>query len=360
MAITPTDETNLLLPLFDGIFEVPVWETFLRRLMQRTGAQRVRMAVRSSTAPSQPPLRRRVVADRFAARSDPGEPEVFDAALYASLRPNRVYTLDEIREFDDPVARKRQDATLASAAIGDARLIRVAGKSDLHAWIVLLHERPAFSAADSALLTALAPAIATVLATFAAIGELRLRAAVAEESLSMMGIGQAVLDRDGRVLVADNLAQAELVLPFASAPQPGIGQAEVAQACVALEDASPAARRVVQLDGERPRLLLLRPAMQSAEGMPHPAAAVASFRNPRREDSINGASVAAQTFGLSNREAALAEAISRGASIIDAGKALKLTRETARNYSKRIYAKTGTNGQADLVRLMLSGLVVLA
>ena len=360
MAITPTDETNLLLPLFDGIFETPVWETFLRRLMQRTGAQRVRMAVRSSTAPSQPPLRRRVAADRFAALGDPGEPEAFDAALYASLRPNRVYTLDEIREFDDPVARKRQDATLASAAIGDARLIRVAGKSDLHAWIVLLHERPAFSAADSALLTALAPAIATVLATYAAIGELRLRAAVAEESLAMLGIGQALLDRDGRVLVADALASAQLALPLASAPQPAIGNAELAQACAELDAATPAARRVVHLDGKHASTLLLRPAMQSAEDMPHPAAAVASFRNPRREDPMRGASVIAQTFGLSAREAALAEAISRGVSIIDAGKTLKLTRETARNYSKRIYAKTGTSGQADLVRLMLSGLVVLA
>ena len=90
MAITPTDESNLLLPLFEGIFERPVWETFLRRLAQRTGAQRVRLTVVDSAAPEQMPLRRRVLADRLAQRDDPGEPDPIDARVYAALRPNRA------------------------------------------------------------------------------------------------------------------------------------------------------------------------------------------------------------------------------------------------------------------------------
>ena len=63
---------------------------------------------------------------------------------------------------------------------------------------------------------------------------------------------------------------------------------------------------------------------------------------------------------MSIREAALAEAISHGRSIIEAGAELQLTKETARNYSKRIYAKTGASGQADLVRLLLTGLAPFA
>ena len=68
----------------------------------------------------------------------------------------------------------------------------------------------------------------------------------------------------------------------------------------------------------------------------------------------------AATLGLSTREAALAEAIGQGRSIVDAGAQLQLTPETARNYSKRIYAKTGASGQADLVRMMLTGLAPFA
>lgn len=43
-------------------------------------------------------------------------------------------------------------------------------------------------------------------------------------------------------------------------------------------------------------------------------------------------------------------------SIVEAGARLRLTPETGRNYSKRIYAKIGAKGQADLVRRVLTGL----
>jgi DNA-binding NarL/FixJ family response regulator len=50
----------------------------------------------------------------------------------------------------------------------------------------------------------------------------------------------------------------------------------------------------------------------------------------------------------------------RGLELVPAGLDLGLTPETTRNYSKRIYAKTGTRGQADLVRLVLTGLAPFA
>ncbi len=336
MAITPTDETNLLLPLFEGIFETPVWETFLRRLAQRTGAERVRLTVQNSAAPEQMPLRRRVLANRLAQRDDPGEPDPIDPRVYASLRPNRVYAIDELREFDPKAAE-----------VGDARLIRVAGRGDLNAWIVLLHHREAFSAVDSALLTALAPAVATALSIFATLGGMSLRLEAAEGTLGLLGIEQEILDRSGKVL-------GEEARTGRFAPSPSL---VLAEACLALADAGANERRTISADG---RTLLLRPTGKSREGLPHPAAAVAMARNGRREPAESGAAVLARLHGLSAREAALAEAISRGAPLIEAGEALRLTSETTRNYSKRIYAKTGTSGQADLVRLVLEGLAPLA
>lgn len=336
MAITPTDESNLLLPLFEGIFEQPVWETFLRRLAQRTGAQRVRLTVINSAAPEQMPLRRRVLADRLAQRDDPGEPDPIDARVYAALRPNRVYAIDELREFDPQ-----------AADVGDARLIRVAGRGDLNAWIVLLHEREAFTAADSALLTALAPAVATALSIFAKLGGMRLRLEAAEGTLALLGIEQEILDRSGKVLGAEARTGR-----FAPGQSP-----QLFEACQNLADAGPDARKFVTADG---RDLLLRPTGRSRADLPHPAAAVAMARTKRREPAESGAQVLARQHGLSPRESALAEAISRGVPLIEAGRQLHLTPETTRNYSKRIYAKTGTSGQADLVRLVLEGLAPLA
>ena len=359
MTLTPTDESNLLLPLFEGIFETPVWETFLKRLIQRTGAQRVRLTVRNVAAPDQPPLRRRVVADRWAAK-DPGEPEPFDASVYSALRPNRVYSFDEVRGFEAGATRKRQGDVLTASGIGDARLIRVAGRGELNAWLVLLHERPAFGAADSALLASLAPAIAAAVQIFASIGQMRLRLGAAEDSLALLGIGQAVLDSNGRMLVADALGTATLPLDFASAAQHTTVPAELARAAADLAGAVPAERRTAELGDGSQHFAILRPVAHDPAAPPHPAAAIASIRSPRPLDRRAAHEAVAACFGLSAREAALAVLIADGRSIIEAGSELRLTLETARNYSKRIYAKTGAAGQADLVRLVLSGLAPLA
>ena len=58
-------------------------------------------------------------------------------------------------------------------------------------------------------------------------------------------------------------------------------------------------------------------------------------------------------FGLLPSEARLANALANGASLAEAAEQMGLTIETVRNYSKKIFAKTGTRGQADLVRYNL-------
>ena len=60
----------------------------------------------------------------------------------------------------------------------------------------------------------------------------------------------------------------------------------------------------------------------------------------------------AQLFDLLPSEARLALALARGMSIAEAAVDLGITVESARTYSKRIYAKTGARGQADLVRFV--------
>lgn len=67
----------------------------------------------------------------------------------------------------------------------------------------------------------------------------------------------------------------------------------------------------------------------------------------------------AELFGLLPSEARLALALSRGMTITEAAAALGLTDETARNYSKKIYAKTGARSRADLIRFILTSVVAL-
>jgi DNA-binding CsgD family transcriptional regulator len=65
-------------------------------------------------------------------------------------------------------------------------------------------------------------------------------------------------------------------------------------------------------------------------------------------------------FGLTQSEARLALALCRGKSMADTASTLGITAETARGYSKIIYAKTGTRGMADLVRVIMGSVLAIA
>jgi len=69
---------------------------------------------------------------------------------------------------------------------------------------------------------------------------------------------------------------------------------------------------------------------------------------------IHGVEGLKNLFGLSASEAVIAQVIAQGAGLEKAASASGLTLSSARTYLKRIYAKTGANGQADLVKLILS------
>jgi DNA-binding CsgD family transcriptional regulator len=65
------------------------------------------------------------------------------------------------------------------------------------------------------------------------------------------------------------------------------------------------------------------------------------------------AAILAKTFGLTPSEAKLACIIARGAGPETASLELKISRETARNQLKSVFAKTATHRQSELVALLL-------
>ena len=204
-----------------------------------------------------------------------------------------------------------------------------------NSWLILLNDRRDFGAADSALLSDLAPHFALALAMLAESGTLRLRAAMAEEALALIGVGQAAFDADGRVLAADAIAEDELDLQSSGRPQLRARETQsLNSACAALASGPARVQQIVRIDERLPKDMLLRPAPAISGGLPSGAAAIGLVRQPRREDEASAARVIASTLGLSAREAALAEAMSQGRTIVDAGAELQLTQETARNYSE--------------------------
>jgi len=362
MSLGSSDERDLLLPLYAGVEEHPLWDTFLHRLLARTRSSKICMLLRPAGEIG-PPRFQRVIAPRGEKAALLDIEAFSDAGLlpYASLRPNRVYSLDETIMMNSADSARRQREMLVQADITHARFMRIPARTDDDIWLILLRDLNDFGASVSALLSALAPHVALALGQLFDTAKLRLRTAVAEDALAMLGVGQAAFDAEGRVIAADDIATAELAIPPHGHMQlRGSTAQALADACAAMARANGPARQVLAIDGRSTSDLLIRPAPPVPGALPSGAQAVGLIRRDVRENPARAARVTMQTLGLSAREAALAEAISQGRSIVEAGAELQLTQETARNYSKRIYAKTGACGQADLVRMMLTGLTPFA
>lgn len=370
MSFLAADQRELYLPLVEGIHESPPWGLFLRNLVARTSARHAFIVITLAKAPpDEEPTAIHAAAPR-AADEPPLDFRRFNALRlhpHGALRPGRVYNLDEMLDFDDRQQLAHQRAELERMGVRYGRWLRVSASGAADAWLVLVRHREDFSASSSAVLSTIAPHLGAALRTLAALIELRLQAAMAHAALGRIGVGQLALDASGRVMAADPVAERLLNFAPDSGPLPGPQSSrrlhvtpgaarELEYACAQIAAGADTAERMVQLDERRGLWLLLRKA-QLPLARPHAAPAViGTLRETRREDAEAAAAVLRLRHGLSQNEARLAHALSAGESIAEAGARLGLTPETARNYSKRIYAKTGTSGQADLVREILTGL----
>jgi len=105
--------------------------------------------------------------------------------------------------------------------------------------------------------------------------------------------------------------------------------------------------------------LLIVPAAPDLQSPAASGAAVAYIQGDNRSRSDRHEQIA-ELFGLLPSEARLALALSNGQSIAEAAQRLGITVETARNYSKKIYAKMGARGQSDLIRFILTSVLALS
>lgn len=360
------DQNELFLPLVEGIHESPPFSAFIRNLVGRTYARRAFLIISLANAMAdQEPTVIHIAAPR-ASQEPPLDFRRLEALRlhpYGSLRAGRVYALDEMLNYDNADELARQREALSEMNIRYGRWLRVAAGGVADAHFLLVREREDFSASAVSVLSSIAPHFGAALRALVALIEARLQVAMAQGALARLGVAQLAFDRGGRVMAADPVAEAMLAFTVRPGPSPERRLQllpDVAHAlniaCADMAAAPPGATRVIRIDEARGIDLLLR---KSDLALSQPCAlpaVIGILRMPRRESATAAIGTLAALHGLSHSEAALAHALSMGESIVSAGERLRLTSETARNYSKRIYEKTGTKGQADLVRMILTGL----
>jgi DNA-binding CsgD family transcriptional regulator len=370
--MTLADELGELVePLIEGMVEDPLWSTFLDRLRARLRADYVSLVFR--------PLRfgtpqARVIHLYSGSPSPPGVSQYYRDSLYKAdpmpyheLADGRVYALAELLRFGDPEHELYRDRLLVPSGMNVMRMMRVAEASGVSGWITVSRREGEFAAGDNGLLAALAPYLRAALRSYVAMERERITASVAHEAVRRMNFGWLTLDAEGRVLDADahgaKMLAASTMLAKdrrgrLTARAPEVAQ-EIAGAVAALAGDPQNRPRAIVLSRE-PWLDMLLVAAAMGSAATRPAPVLVAYVHADDWPSADRCEQLGQLFDLIPSEARLALALSRGMSIAEAATELGLTVESARTYSKRIYAKTGARGQADLVRFIHRSVLAIA
>jgi DNA-binding CsgD family transcriptional regulator/PAS domain-containing protein len=233
--------------------------------------------------------------------------------------------------------------------------------------------RTAFSMEDHALLIRLFPHLIRAAQIHLRLRNLERRLSTHAHVLDRLPTGVVVVDASGRVVFANTSAEAviaqkdglSVVRGELTASSPGeaaklrrliAGAARTAsgegqQAGGAIAVSRPSMRR--------PYALLASPLPAPGEngiwdfGRRHPACVV--FVCDPEQRSVMPWRLASQAYGLTPAEARLAVALAGELSLKRAADGLGITEGTARQYLKRVFHKTETRSQADLVRLIVTG-----
>ncbi len=370
--LTISDENDLLSALHDGLYEQPPWATFLERVRTRTMADSAALIIEPADSRDAPP--RIWVAhhssptgleDAYRALFPGGE------EMLAAIRDGRVYAG---RELFAPGRDLYLSAEIWDRyEFGDMRIVRVTEPGGAAAILAINRQRREFRSVDGAVLVGLADHLRRALRHRAELDRQQHRNAVAGASLQRLDLGWITLDRLGRLIVASDIVERFLARDrglrvaangrlFATDPSVDRSFGNALQRLIADSDAQPHALR---LSDDPPVDLLLLPYASAPADKAEPGpvslrepAMIVYLRTGDQAGRDRHAQIA-ELFGLLRSEARLAMALCQGLTLAEAADHLAITIETARNYSKKIYAKTGAWGQADLVRRILSSMATL-
>ncbi|MDE0948126.1 MAG: helix-turn-helix transcriptional regulator, partial [Sphingobium sp.] len=274
--------------------------------------------------------------------------------------------LAELIEAGNPVHQSFLTDLMVPQGMTDMRSVRVTEPSGVDAWLSCVGGR-SIGPAVGALLTGLAAHLRIALRAFVALERERLRSTLTSEAFGRLNFGWLTLDARCRIIDmtahVDQLFQRTSLLRRGrydrlTPESPGLDRELTAliKNFAVDPDARP---RALNLSRDPWMDMLVAPMRGRSVAAGSTPVAIA-YLSGDRWSQADRCDQLVDLFGLLPSEARLAWVIAQGIPIKDAAQTLGLTVETARNYSKRIYAKTGARGQAELVRIVLTSVLAIA
>lgn len=363
------DIGDLVAALLDGPFETPLWSTFLERLRIATKAD---VAVLIFQPPGMPPDDAYQILSgqgSLAASNEMYRRHFFrNGAIQGGRTPEGVpCSITDLLEMDHGAHAAFYEELVGLEGMEAIRTIRVEEASGIAAWLTIAKHGEDFTRRDHDLLIQIAPFLRGLFRNFIAREHDRFTASLTAEAVSRLQFGWLALDPAGQVVASDEfgerlLTQSQVISRnrFGRLAIKSIQLEREVLDAVAKMAADPQTRpRAIPLRNDPWLDMLLVPAREK-NLIATSAPAVIAYVHSDNWRSTDRCGQLIDLFSLSPSEARLALALCRGKTIAEAAEELNLTLETARSYSKSIYAKTGSRGLPDLVRIIMGSVLALA
>ena len=340
--------------LFSGLAERPMWDSFLIRIAERLGAAASAFVISN----------RRQVKGESAVVVPQGR----------SMEP--FAGLIGLESFAD-LPFKHPQILVAPAA--EYAVLRLPLDDDRSIWLVS-STRPSGAVGLTAdwqeVLRVLLPLLQRIVRLYMVIGDTERRRIIAEHVLETSGVGVILVDSAGSVITVNSAAHAIMAQTGVLGIHDGrlramrqadqqlllghIRQKAEQQGTHPADPGCYAAFALLRDDHPLPITVMVRPGPSFGPvSAPLRRAATVILRDPARRLRL-AASDLEQLFDLSPAEARLAQLLADGMSMEEAALQLGVSRNTVRSQLQAAFAKTGTNRQGDLVRLLLSSTATLA
>lgn len=363
------DQSDLIAAIVEGVFETPLWSSFLDKLRAATGADYAILNFRPPGRPFAEAITLLSNGGRFDVRDvnlamfPPGDPPVDETLIEGD-----IYTFDELLGERASIQSRIYRDFLIQLGVSRIRHMRIQEHSGVNAWLTIArHGDEDFVPCDDLLMQSVARVLRGTMRHYVALERERFEGQLTAEPVRRLAFGWIALDATGQVLASDSrgshmLAHSGVLGRNANGRLTATPKRVEHEIFRALERVTrnPRCRAQALPLSHSPWLdMLLLPAHRGSIAAKATPAVIAyvhgdNWQADGRYDEL------AQLFGLTPQEARLALALCRGLTIAEAAAELRLSVGTARNYSKAIFAKTGTHGQSDLVRIIMRSVLAIA
>ncbi|MGE3690827.1 MAG: helix-turn-helix transcriptional regulator [Novosphingobium sp.] len=360
---------SLTVSLLEGAYETPLWSSFLEELRLSVGADYATLILQSPLGPFEQSLY------SIAGNASIDEArETFRRYRYPDNPERRVwaqdgkpYGLAEILKFDGAKFPDFIAELTTTIGINAVREMRVQEPSGIDAWLSVVRDGAEFGDDVTRLFTEIAPVLRGVLRNYVTVEQHRFAAEAAGDVVRRLQFGWIALDASGLVIEADRFGEHVLATSGVLrrdrqgkiALRRSALQRELEQAVAGIAAGQSQRPRAIPLRTDPWLDMLLVPARHRPLAAAGTATVIAYVHGDNWSSSDREVQLA-ELFSLSRSEARLALALCRGKTIAEAAGEFGLTVDSARTYSKSIFAKTGARGQPDLVRIIMGSILALS